>query len=1052
MKKLHYLATVILLSTLVLALSIDISLTEIPTGNNALKTFSVSASSFDWQVDESKLCTQWAVYSYESSSMQKTCYGSAQCCALVEKEPAADNWDDDFSLNEGKLGATKNNEVSAQVIYADISFDLDNPKAEISYSGTASLQANFQEQIDPEGTPITLRIFHGTGSMDIFSLTPDAGTYYDSQQSLDLDYFVFHTTGTSVDCSLLLDNSIILQVFGSVETETLSTTLDLAEGSRSFVLDCADDEADQLQSSPLPIIMDYTAPSITLGLEDNFFTFMSTLTLDFLPVDNLAPQFDCSLFIDGQKKQDLVVSSGESEEITLTDLESGNHTWKVACTDLAGNMRESEERRFIIDLEQDFGLELNADTFSINQQGYYIITAPFGAEVTVLITQPNGETLFRSYSNQNFPVTDVIDFLKRPGSYKIEAVMIFEHGSQVIEKTFEVGNTFTVSIVADDTEISSGIAVTFESHPSGGIGGITYKWDFDDETTSTEQNPKHTFNGVRNYDVAVQVKDSVGNVASSTIRIKVKEQYNLDIIVKDISNKLLAGAKVFVEGDKKITNAEGTVSYVVLDGNHQVLVMMENYESESEKLEVTKDLAKTYYLNSTTLKIIAADPLETVEEEVPVPVAEVLESGSLLERVTLLVDALSDAIYTMSNLGKSELDAAIDLGIEGQLQEKKTNLLRIPRDLDGLQYFKEEDEKDQRRLDIIASVDEIEQNTIIGLKVLATEEYSAYPEEKEIEETLKRYAEVMKKEDKEVIGANEDIQKDMLIIKTVKNIELTMLSGETEEITLIKTDFDIKNSNENMHIIESIPKDLAKDTSEIEFLTPHQILESDPLVLFEPGKIKNIIYYLKKRVESEDTKKIVPVLIDPFAEPKKGLGISGFAVFSTFTGFENPLLAIQIALILLLLVVYVFYEFEILLKIRKYDFINKINPIHQVKKMINKDLHELHMLLKRASGEIAEERLDNAEDTYHDMIKIYNDRLGSDLRKKVIEKISSIYNELLVHRIKKKVKDVLNVIKSDKKQAKSIYNDIQELYAQLPKSWKVKVSRVCSEVFEMLQK
>jgi len=147
----------------------------------------------------------------------------------------------------------------------------------------------------------------------------------------------------------------------------------------------------------------------------------------------------------------------------------------------------------------------------------------------------------------------------------------------------------------------------------------------------------------------------------------------------------------------------------------------------------------------------------------------------------------------------------------------------------------------------------------------------------------------------------------------------------------------------------------------------------------------------------------------------------------------------------------VFYEFEILIKIRKYDIVQKINPVVYISKWMNKDLHEINILMKKASKEIKNKEIPKAEDTYHELIEIYNNRLNSDLRKKTIDHISSVYNELLVQRILTQLNDIDKQIELEKKsEARDMYGKVQELYKELPGSCKGKVSEPCKIIFSKL--
>ncbi|MCW8999000.1 MAG: immune inhibitor A, partial [Kangiellaceae bacterium] len=52
--------------------------------------------------------------------------------------------------------------------------------------------------------------------------------------------------------------------------------------------------------------------------------------------------------------------------------------------------------------------------------------------------------------------------------------------------------------------------VTFSNSTSGGIGGLSYSWNFGDGNSSTEETPTHTYNADGSYTVQLTVTDSTG--------------------------------------------------------------------------------------------------------------------------------------------------------------------------------------------------------------------------------------------------------------------------------------------------------------------------------------------------------------------------------------------------------------------------------------------------------------------------------------------------------------------------------------------------------------
>ncbi|MBW2984264.1 hypothetical protein KY361_04065, partial [Candidatus Woesearchaeota archaeon] len=110
--------------------------------------FTVKDSIFRFEGNEERACTKWEIYSKENEEITIICQGNDDCCALIGVAPFQGNWDDPLYLTYGRYGATLNNIVTAQVIYADYSFEP--VYSEIYYSDTLSLNAGFIHFIDFE--------------------------------------------------------------------------------------------------------------------------------------------------------------------------------------------------------------------------------------------------------------------------------------------------------------------------------------------------------------------------------------------------------------------------------------------------------------------------------------------------------------------------------------------------------------------------------------------------------------------------------------------------------------------------------------------------------------------------------------------------------------------------------------------------------------------------------------------------------------------------------------------------------------------------------------
>ncbi len=69
------------------------------------------------------------------------------------------------------------------------------------------------------------------------------------------------------------------------------------------------------------------------------------------------------------------------------------------------------------------------------------------------------------------------------------------------------------------------LTVKFAGSASGGCPAISYKWDFGDGSTSTDQNPSHTYKTAGSYRATLTVSDSKTNNSQKTVSIGAAEEF-----------------------------------------------------------------------------------------------------------------------------------------------------------------------------------------------------------------------------------------------------------------------------------------------------------------------------------------------------------------------------------------------------------------------------------------------------------------------------------------------------------------------------------------------
>lgn len=114
---------------------------------------------------------------------------------------------------------------------------------------------------------------------------------------------------------------------------------------------------------------------------------------------------------------------------------------------------------------------------------------------------------------------------------------------QYLEQTSET-SLITVSLTQSKLDVkltaisgrnvSGGENVYFRAEISGGFSPYTYKWDFGDKGTSTEESPVHAYNSAGKFSVSLTVIDDKGNTSTDTRNdyITVQSGWNVGNVAK----------------------------------------------------------------------------------------------------------------------------------------------------------------------------------------------------------------------------------------------------------------------------------------------------------------------------------------------------------------------------------------------------------------------------------------------------------------------------------------------------------------------------------------
>jgi len=278
--------------------------TETTTG---IIDMSVEDSAFTWDADETKLCTRWKIDSTEDAKSTTICYGSQKCCNFIDLEPSRDSWNEPFYSVYGQYGATLNNVVSSQIIYADYSLSIDEPFAEIYYSEWKELPAKYYfEFIDFENVCVDTCLLTG------FNATSYKLIFEIDNAVLNLDFLTYSIAEEISNVPVSLDvKDDAGEISGSYTLYRGNEPVQITEG---FV----EPDYYNIEVTPAQNIID------KLTIENANLTKPVTASIG---IDNVSREINIEN-VDAKKRYAINLEELEFEKAKLTATASANSLWK----------------------------------------------------------------------------------------------------------------------------------------------------------------------------------------------------------------------------------------------------------------------------------------------------------------------------------------------------------------------------------------------------------------------------------------------------------------------------------------------------------------------------------------------------------------------------------------------------------------------------------------------------------------------------------------------------------------------------------------------------
>ncbi len=753
------------------------------------------------------------------------------------------------------------------------------------------------------------------------------------------------------------------------------------------------------------------------------------------------------------------------------DFDSGDYAWKLYCIDDITKENASVEGNFFINTE--FDLEIPDKVYLIDDKVNFTIYSE--GETQIKIIHPEGYSDERVV-NETYPYTYLIsqDFINKRGVYYVNittkrfaepysltksfsvAEMDYEYDKDVVATNEDV--TFSVNIDSPfedilfySLEFGDGTTPHYETNNLGnkineqithqyaeeGVYTTKLTAAIDGKMFTIQKNgiavlneddgEAPVINLISPDDDAVINENSIDFVFKASDNVKVKN------CTFELYNKTGSfGVLIFSETDTTIENNEELTITIddFVEGDYSWYVGC--YDDEANYNEKGKDFFirfsnstinnNTEYSNETLANETLANETLAIES--------IEEDYEKKEEIENLLDQINNFLGKESGFAPEVKEVSSELEISKNINLYKKQLLQYKIDLkDGLKFMRDDVLKQQRKQEILDSIDEMKGKIPSNIRIISDYEYVKNSITADMEEITKSYVEaenldISNREIRKLAEKNLQLQKTVSFPTTARHVEIDY-GDNLKEITLVSKQVEMKNNSVNI-ILEVIPKEIAESSDEITFLVETKIINKDPILKMDLGNLENkkIVYYFEGYKELKNLENTETIIFDESLDSLSG--ITGFAVADlTGGGF------IWYFLIVIFLGVALYLGY----------FSFKTIKISKWKKEEN--VRKGFRMIKKAKNDLKNKEVEGAREKYHRLKELYP-LFPESCRKYIYNEIKDIQTGI-------DKKDAANLIK-EYNQAKTegreqdaleIYEELKSIYKRLPKDSQAKVySRV----------
>lgn len=240
------------------------------------------------------------------------------------------------------------------------------------------------------------------------------------------------------------------------------------------------------------------------------------------------------------------------------------------------------------------------------------------------------------------------------------------------------------------------------------------------------------------------------------------------------------------------------------------------------------------------------------------------QKAKIDSRVIEVESEIMDADWALNNLERetdNDKNSVIEaLGLVKKSQALKSNLEKSKSELEKLKNtYQTENALDKDIERIMADVERYSSQLIDSVEIQEQVEYQEVFDQPVFAVDLKSYLNLKNKESdsEDILTRNQQLQVSVTVYSTLTQTQISYLSGELEDYTLVEKSISLDEPLPNVNLVEFIPKSMAVSAQDIVFSESPRIVRDDPIVEWGLGQAtsKKVTYYVDKLVPLSDSKK-----------------------------------------------------------------------------------------------------------------------------------------------------------------------------------------------------